>query len=628
VRTLSLGVHDASFPGDDDEDLGRGSPYSRGGLAFVRFAHGEGFDALQLGPQGQTPADDPSPYRGSMLPKEPLSIALARLASADEWGGLVSPASFAARLAERPPGARERVAYEFARGAQGALLDEAFATFESTRDAGEAREAAPRLRVRAALAEELRRFCEEERWWLARYELYEALRAESRGAPPGGLDARLLAPRSDEASAADARIAALRARWSALIARFRFVQFVVQRQHAALRTLARELELRLFADLQIGMSEEDAWCHASLLLEGHRMGAPPSRTNPEGQPWGYPVLDPDQYDDSGAAHAPGAVRRFLAARLGRLLRDFDGVRVDHPHGLVDPWVYDAEDPDPLRAVARGARLFSSPDVPGHEALARFAIARPDQLRHDAGAPRYADDWVRWLDDEQVGRYARLFDEVVRASGSNARGELDLPCEVLSTLPFPLERVLARAGLGRFRVTQKASLADPRDVYRSENAHPEDWIMVGNHDTPPLWRALRSYAARGEVPARAAYLASRLVPRGGDATTLAARLAADPGRLAHAFFADLFASPAQHVMVFFSDLLGLEDLYNDPGTSGPSNWRLRVPPDYLARHRRAAAAGRALDLPAALALALRARDDSADGRLLAATLEREAARYVV
>jgi hypothetical protein len=47
------------------------------------------------------------------------------------------------------------------------------------------------------------------------------------------------------------------------------------------------------------------------------MGAPPSRTNPEGQAWNYPVLDPDQFVERSSemgSSAPGPAMRMLMAR--------------------------------------------------------------------------------------------------------------------------------------------------------------------------------------------------------------------------------------------------------------------------------------------------------------------------
>jgi 4-alpha-glucanotransferase len=176
--------------------------------------------------------------------------------------------------------------------------------------------------------------------------------------------------------------------------------------------------------------------------------------------------------------------------------------------------------------------------------------------------------------------------------------------VLSTQPYALAQVMARHRLGRFRVTQKANLEDPADVYRAENAKPEDWIMVGNHDTPPIWRLAREWHDTPEGARQAAHLAAVLRPHGGR-EALERALRDDPRALVHAKVAELFVSPASHVLVFFADLLGLDEVYNRPGHVDESNWSLRVPRDFEHRYRLAAPSGAALDLPCVLALALRA-----------------------
>ena len=77
-RRLILAIHDGSFPADPEEDLGRGTPYSRGGGRFVRFVRSLGFNTLQLGPQGLTTRGNPSPYDGTIFSRNSLSIALGR----------------------------------------------------------------------------------------------------------------------------------------------------------------------------------------------------------------------------------------------------------------------------------------------------------------------------------------------------------------------------------------------------------------------------------------------------------------------------------------------------------------------------------------------------------------------
>ena len=118
---------------------------------------------------------------------------------------------------------------------------------------------------------------------------------------------------------------------------------------------------------------------------------------------------------------------------------------------------------------------------------------------------------------------------------------------------------------------------------------------------------------------AAHLAGRLAL---DADALLAR----PGGLVHALYAEMFASAAENVSVFFTDLFGFLDPYNVPGTISDENWSLRLAPDFERQYAGKVGAGEALCLPRALALALGARGaDFRHGHAeLIAELERLAA----
>jgi 4-alpha-glucanotransferase len=609
IRRLLLGVHDAAFPVSPAEDVGRGSPYADGAPALLELAAALGFDGLQLGPQGATSRSDPSPYDGTLFSRNPRSIALAPLVRA-EWGALLREETLAAAVAGRP-GPPDLVSYEHAFDAIDGALREAAARFREKRARGEGGPV-------AELAVRLARFREEHAGWLERDALYEVLEQEHGGASWREWDARdvtLLAPPPGGEEAAAARRSALLARHADRLEDYAFVQLLAHEQHRLLRERAHRLGLALFGDLQIGMSERDAWATQALVLRDWRMGAPPSRTDPGGQAWGFRVLDPDRYLEAtdGGAPRDGPVLRFVRARALKTFAEYDGLRIDHPHGLVCPWVYRSSG-DPAAAVREGARLFDSPDEPE---LARWAISRPEQL--DRGVPRHADGRVVALEPGQVARYAVLFDAIVGC----ARDPRDLACEILSTQPYPLRQVIARHRLGRFRVTQKAELARPDDVYRGENAEPEDWIMLGNHDTRTIRTIAEGWVATGEGRAQAEYLATRLLAAGEDREAWIRRVASDPGALAQARFADLFVGPARHVMVFFSDLLGDRRRYNTPGTFSERNWAIRLAPGFAAGYAARCAEGKALDVPRALARAIRARGgDFASGhRELVAALER-------
>lgn len=597
VRRLLLAIHEASFPGAPaaGDDLGIGSPLSQGGRAFLDLIARLGFDGVQLGPRGELSPGNQSPYDATLFARNTLTLAPGPLLE----DGLLEPDELAGLA--RAPG--ERVDHATARAAAARLVELAH----------------PRALARPELAARREACARTHAEWMERDALFVALAAEHgtgdwrRWTADGGAphpDQALLDPRTDPALLA-ARRARLLGRQQDAVARWVTGQWLAHAQHTRLRAHARGLGLRLFGDLQAGASLRDEWCWQGAWLRGYAMGAPPSRTNPAGQDWNYPVLDP--------AQSPGAAERLLATRLAKLLDEFDGLRIDHPHSLVCPWVYRTGQPDPLVAVRAGARLRGAPDLPDHPALAAFAIPRPAQL--DRTCERWADGWVRALEPAQVDRYAQAFDLLVATARARGLPAEDVACEVLSTMPYPLQCVLERHGLGRFRVTHKADPLDPHDVYRTERASPRDWVMVGTHDTPPLWALLERWS-EAQRRDRAAYLAARLAPTPGERAGLAARFAA-PGALAQAHLADLLLGPARHALVFFADLLGERRVYNRPGTIDPENWSLRVTPDFQRLYRERLRAGQALDLPGAVALALRARGGPAD---LIARLEARARAF--
>src|SRR6187399_2266267 len=563
VDKLFLQIHDASFPAFEGEDTRRGSPYSAGAARFLAQLRRLGFNGVQLGPQGATSATNPSPYDGTIFSRNPMSLALSPLVDQ----GLLEQSQLEELLQNRP-GKRDRVSYAFAHGVAQralALVHENFVRQSPSFEGVEQR---------------LFEFRSRHGHWLDRDLAYAVLFQEHgqvswRGwRDPNGRphpDQRLFAERLEANE--PTRAAPIVARGAGLAEKETLAQWLLHEQHAELRRYCRSLGLKLYADLQIGVADQDAWAYQSLFLPNYCMGAPPSRTNPEGQPWGFRVLDPAAYRD--AEDEPGPAIRFVERRLRKIYSEYDGVRVDHPHGWVCPWVYRSDLPDPFAAVRGGARLFASPNLPDHPGLAKYSIVSPDQV--NPLVLRHADDWVKELSPDQIDRYQTVFTRLVSPDGAS-RQQLDLVCEVLSTLPYPLKCVLDRFGLGRFRVLQKVRPDNPLDVYRSENAEPVDWIMLGNHDTPTIWQLAEDWVRSGESRVRAADLSSRLAPKPGDSEWIE-RYASDPGRLVHALFADLLISPARSIMVFFADILGLVEQYNVPGTVNDVNWSMRVPASY-------------------------------------------------
>jgi 4-alpha-glucanotransferase len=578
IRRFVLGIHASAFPASA-WDAGYGAPLSSAGRRLIRFAARLGFDALQLGPTGQINTTNLSPYDSSVFARNVWSLDVGALAG-DEFGSLLQPV-VADRLGLGPQRAAP-IRPQRAERIIGQVLDACHARLV------ELRGSAPH----DPLLGDFERFRVEQATWLELNAFYEAAAARygddpSRFAPgvqalfePGAVGARLRVVR--------------RASWASDIERSELAQYLCHAQHDRFREHARREGLALWGDLQVGYSHRDRFVHHACFTPRWLLGAPPSRTNHQGQPWGYPLLDPDQLDS-----ADSPARRLFEMRLRKLLSEYDGIRIDHPHGLVCPWIYSVNGGDPYDALRRGARAFESPDHDEPD-LARWAIARREDL--DDAAPPFADDRVRQLDELQVARYSRLFDVLADLSRGRAARHV-YAAEVLSTCPYPLQRVLVRHGLGRFRVTQKIDPADRNDVYRTEQARPEDWVMLGTHDTPPILPLVEAWLLSGRARPRAVYLAERLIDDPTERAAAAAQFASSPRELLSASLAELFASQAENVFVFVGDLFGERAPFNRAGIIHPDNWTARLPENFEELYAARLREGRALDIVRALRMAL-------------------------
>jgi 4-alpha-glucanotransferase len=110
-----------------------------------------------------------------------------------------------------------------------------------------------------------------------------------------------------------------------------WVQQQVQAQLVDVQVAAREVGVRIVHDLAVGCDPEgaDGWALQDVLAMGVRIGAPPDAFSQRGQDWGLPPWRPDRLDATGYA----AYRDLLRA----LLRQADGLRIDHVAGLWRLW---------------------------------------------------------------------------------------------------------------------------------------------------------------------------------------------------------------------------------------------------------------------------------------------------
>jgi len=168
-------------------------------------------------------------------------------------------------------------------------------------------------------------FCDREGQGLLDFATWCSL-AEQHGLPWGRWPAELQDPRSSA-------VEAMRKQSHEQVAFYRWLQWIVDEQLAAVQRQAREagMSLGVVHDLAVGVHPQgaDAWGLADALARRVTVGAPPDQYNQLGQDWSQPPWRPDRLEELGYAPYRDMIRTAL--------RHAGGIRIDHVIGLFRLW---------------------------------------------------------------------------------------------------------------------------------------------------------------------------------------------------------------------------------------------------------------------------------------------------
>lgn len=589
-KNFALIVHGNSFPAETGKNTGFGTPNSEAAKHLMDFASGV-FNAIQLGPQGKTKACDSSPYTGTIFSNNPLFIDLEQLTTKD-WGNILSEETYQKICNENPNKDINKTAYSYIFKAQDEALQEAYMNFKQWNN--------------KKLNKEFEKFKEENDFWLSKDALYEALSIENNNDYwplwNNKTDRNLFNPKTEEDKKASfLREKEIRLKYADEINYYAFCQFVISKQNEQTKKYALKNNLKMIADRQVAFSDRDSWAYQSLFLEGWMLGCPPDYFSKDGQAWGFPVVNPEKmFNEDGSLGEAGLLLKNLYKKMFK--ENPGGVRIDHIVGLIDPWVYKAgKKPMPEQGAGR---LYSSPE---HPELSKYAIATMDDLNLELGSDK--EKRVKKLSKEQIKKYGAMIEKIVIAAAKEEGLNKDaIVCEDLGTLTFPVESVMKEYGLLGMRLTQFVKYDKPEHPYRCCNIVPKCWTMVGTHDNEPI-----SMWADEMVNTHTGYLhvlnlIDDMYPelQGKERDDLIVKLTTDAKALMNVKLAEIFASQAENIQVFFTDFFGLKQTYNTPGTSGDKNWSLRVPDNFEEVYCRNSKDGLALNLPLILKMAIEAR----------------------
>lgn len=589
-KHLAFIAHANSFPAESGKNTGFGSSNSDAAKKLMDFLSGV-FTDVQLGPSGKTKSIDASPYTGTIFSNNPLFIDLEQLTT-DEWFNILSVETYNKITENNPNKDTNKTAYSYIFNEQEKALKEAFENFKKLDN--------------AELKSKFETYKEKNKFWLEKDSLYEALIIENGNDYwpmwESETDKCLFNPQNDEQKVQYAkRIKELEEKYADVIEYYSFCQFVISVQNEKTREYAQSRGLKMIADRQVAFSDRDNWAYQAYFLKGWCLGCPPDYFSEDGQAWGFPVMDPEKlFNPDGSLGEGGLLMKELYKKM--FTENPGGVRIDHMVGLIDPWVYVAGSKPKIEEGA--GRLYSSPE---HPVLSRYAIATMDDLNNEVEADK--EERIIKLTPEQVRKYGRLVEKIVIGAAEEVGLDKDsIVCEDLGTLTMPVVSVMKEYDLQGMKLIQFVVPEKPMHPYRCKNINERCWAMVGTHDNEPIamWANATVHTEAGYLNGK--NLAEDLYPDANDEEReqIAVRCSNDAEFLTQNKLIELFACKAENIQIFFTDFLGLYDVYNRPGTSGDSNWSLRIPDNYEEVYCNNLKSGKALNLPLILKLAIYAR----------------------
>ncbi len=318
---------------------------------------------------------------------------------------------------------------------------------------------------------------------------------------------------------------------------YAWLQWLAAEQWGGVKKAAQGHGLRLMGDIPIGVSRfsADVFFHQHLFDLNWCGGSPPEpafRDDPFtqhwGQNWGIPLYRWLIHEQENFG--------WWRQRVRKCCEIFDVFRIDHILGFYRLYAF------PWRPTANANFTWLSHE----EAAQRTGGRLPRFFEHDDHTP------------ESRGWNLEHGDWLLRMV-KNAVPGAEVIGEDLGTVPPYVRPHLAELGIAGFKIPQW-----------EESPHfPElSFATYATHDHPPLRLLWESAAAHGgEELWRLGRFAGLNLEQG---------IPAWSEEVQWCLLSALLQSPARHAAVMPTDLFGLTDRFNVPGTVGGSNWRLRLP----------------------------------------------------
>ena len=574
-KQVDVILHNASAPSVKAENTGIGSLFSRTTITkLLPFLKNHGITGIQQEPNGLRKVMDNSPYAPESNAKNIFMIPLEKLAS-EEYGNILSKKTFNAIVKNNP--SKDEVDYPYIRRMYEVALREAYGNAKNSKEFLEFKAAKESDYEESAIYRVLSKIHGNDNfaiWGNAASYNDNELKTISKTTGMDSwdkLDKNLFS--NKDSAKSKARIAEIKDKYKDDYDYFLFQQMLIEKENEKSNKLAKETGIKIIGDSPVAPTDLETWVNKDLFLKGMAIGCPPDYFSKTGQRWGFKYYDPEKiFNKDGSLGEAGEI---LKKKYEEYFASFPGgIRIDHIIGLIDPFIYTTASKE--MTSSNSGRIYSV----------------------------FSGKYKKQNDDEYAALLTKI---IIPAAEKYGLKKSSIICEDLGDRNLPTERVMKKLGLSGISVTQFD--------HRGAKAPEKNVIMIGSHDNSSFIEFINdlfNFKNDGNKKSRflkkTKLLAEDTAPK--DITLEEKKqyineLRTDKKKFLSAGFAELFASPAKRIQIFFTDFWGLGKTYNRPGTTH-GNWSLRLGEDFENDYYRAASEGKAPNFPAATARSVRHR----------------------
>lgn len=585
-------THGSCFPAGS-RDTYIGSPYGSAAKNYIEFLSVFGFNNNQLGPGGELQKGSTSPYNASAFAQNRLFIDLEELTD-DKYGNLLSQKTYEDITSEPAVNDKNYTMTDFSKAEEvyDTALKEIYQNFIDKLSKKQPQAVALNKEFEAFLNNNDERLTEEgifkvlaKKYCTDDYTKWEDL-----------LDRTLITDIKKGDIQAEFRFNKIYNDNFDEVEQYKFEQFILTKQIKEHKSWRDEKNFKYINDLLVGCSKMDAWRYEDIFLDDWEMGA--YEGTRVSQRWHIPVIDPKKIF-LNADYDLNAGGKFLKEKIDSALEFSENIRVDHVMGLVEPYL--------LAKYAKDEDFVSNPSYVKNKDYELYISELKDPENPECLYDFYWD-------------YTKLIEHLVLpVFKSHGLDKNTVVWEDICSWPSRYKQVYKEQQLPGL------SNLDWEGAETAVKNSPNNWFLLGNHDSPPVMNYLRRTAKLNDgrnveytrnqmawFPEKLAYYLNMDDTRENIKSirsNLADLYKKDDKAIVMAKFAQLLTTPK--FQISFDDLLGITDvIYNSPGTKNETNWKARISADYIDKYYSNLSSDHptALNIPELLSQALQAKID--------------------